>query len=547
MKASDLLVKALENEGVGYIFTVPGEETLDLMESIRTSSIELIVLRHEQVAGFMAATYGRLTGKPGVCLTTLGPGATNIMTAVAHAQLGGMPMVVITGQKPIKKQRQGKFQVVDVVTMMRPLTKATSTIVHARKIPALIRESFHIAQEETPGVVHIELPEDVAREKCQGEEPLHVTQLLKPYPNEQAINEAVKMIGAAKHPLVMLGAGANRVDLTKALAGFLRKVQMPFFTTQMGKGVVDESGELFLGTAALSEGDFLHCAIHHADLILNIGHDIVEKPPFFMHRGGAKVIHVNTHPAQIDATYFPELEVIGDMEHTLQQFTKKVRMGTRCNLSHYAKIKADIEKHIAQNASDDRFPISPARLVHEVQALMPSDGILALDNGMYKVWFARNYRAHRPNTILLDNALATMGAGLSVGMAAKMVYPDRKVMAICGDGGFMMSSNALETAVTRQMDLVILVLKDNGYGMIRWKQEAMRFPNFGLEFGNPDFVKYAESYGAFGERVTTLESFSPIVKRCLQAGGVHLVEVPIDYTTNSYMLGEQLLAYTCKL
>ena len=547
MKASDLFVKALENEGVEYIFTVPGEETLDLMESIRTSTIQLIVLRHEQVAGFMAATYGRLTGKPGVCLVTLGPGATNLMTAVAHAQLGGMPMIAITGQKPIKEHRQGKFQIVDVVTMMKPLTKNATTIVNVHNIPALVRESFHLAQEETPGVIHLELPEDVARETCKTLQPVPVTPLHKPYPNEEAIQEAIKMIEGAKHPLLMIGAGANRAKVVKALTTFLKKVPIYFFNTQMGKGVINEEHALYLGTAALTEGDFLHCAIHHTDVIINVGHDIVEKPPFLMSHGGPKVIHINPHAAEIDDTYFPQLEVIGDIAHTIEALTKKIHLHPHAKANYYARIKRDIEKHIEKSTLDQGFPISPPRLVQEVQHVMPQDAILAFDNGMYKIWFARNYRAHHPNTMLLDNALATMGAGISVGMAAKLVHPDRKVLAICGDGGFLMNSNALESAVNLNLDLVIMVLRDNGYGMIKWKQEVMKFPNFGLEFGNPDFVKYAEAYGAFGVRITSIENLAPILVRCLETKGVHLIEVPIDYSHNTHMLGKELEQYTCKL
>lgn len=547
MKASDLLIKALENEGVQHIFSVPGEETLDLMESIRKSKIQFIVLRHEQIAGFMAATYGRLTGKPGVCLVTLGPGVTNLMTAVAHAQLGGMAMVVISGQKAIKEHKQGKFQIIDAISMMRPLTKSAKTILNAHNIPALVRESFHLAQEETPGVVHLELPEDIAQTTSEGIAPFPLTPLYKPYPNKKAIEEAIKMIENAKYPLLMLGVGAKKVNITEAVNAFLKKIPIPFFSTQMGKGVLDESHSLCLGTAALSEGDFLHCAIRHADLIINIGHDIIEKPPFFMSPQGAKVIHINPHPAEIDDTYFPQLEVIGDITHTLEALTQKVHLRANYNLSYYTKIKEKAEIYKQKGIADSHFPISPPKLVDEIQKVMPKDGILALDNGMYKIWFARNYCAHQPDAILLDNALATMGAGIGVAMGAKMVYPDRKVVAICGDGGFLMNSNALESAIRLKLDLVIIVLRDNGYGMIKWKQEIMKFPSFGLDFDNPDFVKYAEAYGAFGIRITSTEMLAPTLAKCLITSGVHLIEVPIDYSKNTYMLGSQLAEYSCNL
>ena len=544
MKATDLLVQALENEGVEYIFTVPGEETLDLMESIRTSKIALLVLRHEQVAGFMAATYGRLKGKAGVCLTTLGPGATNLMTAVAHAQLGSMPMVVITGQKSIKKHVEGKFQIVDVVTMMRPLTKATQTIVNVRNIPSLIRESFHLATAETPGVVHLELPEDIAQESCQGLEPFPVTTHYPPHASDANLEAAIAMIEKAKYPLLMIGAGANRKRISRALKQFVTKVPMPFFTTQMGKGVIDESNTLHLGTAAISKGDFVHAAIEHADLIINIGHDIVEKPPFRMRKKGANVIHINAHPAQFDDTYFPQLEVIGEIAHTIDVLRKRLSLRAHCDLSHYYTIRKARQAHIKALAADDTFPIRLPRLVQEVQNVMPKEGILAFDNGLYKLWFARNYVAHHPNTVLLDNALATMGAGVSVAMGAKLIYPDHKVVAVCGDGGFLMNSNALESALRLGLDLVILLLRDNAYGMIRWKQAEMDLPDYGLTFTNPDFVKYAEAYGAFGQRIMTIEEIGPALSGCMKKEGVHLLEVHIDYSKSNDRLGKELAQYT---
>ena len=547
MKVSDLFVKALENEGVKQIFTVPGEENLDLLESIRTSSIKLIVLRHEQVAGFMAATYGRMTGKPGVCLTTLGAGATNLVTAVAHAQLGGMPMVVISGQKPITRHRQGRFQVVDVVTMMRPLTKHTETIVDGSHVPAMVRQAFHIAAEETPGVVHLELPEDIAQEKTK------TTQLFTPAPiyplaaSQTALDKGLKMIQAAKHPLLMIGAGANRFHIRKALEAFVSKIAIPFFTTQMGKGILDEHSHLCLGTSALSQGDFIHCAIRHADLIINVGHDTVEKPPFLMSKKGPKVIHINTYAAQVDETYFPQLQLVGDPALTIKHIGEKLSLPDHCDLSYYHKIRKNIEEHIQKSARKERMPISAPHLVKEVQKAMPKDGILSFDNGMYKIWFARNYKASLPNTFLLDNALATMGAGVAVGMAAKMIYPERKVVCICGDGGFLMNANALASAVDLKLDLVIMVLQDDGYGMIKWQQAARGLPDFGLSFGNPDFVKFAKSHNVSGVRITHAKEVGSVLARCLKKGGVHLVEVPIDYAKDYEVLGKELDAYTCKL
>ncbi len=540
MKASNLFVKALENEGVEYIFGVPGEENLDLVESIRTSKIKLIVTRHEQVAGFMAATIGRLTGKPGVCLSTLGPGATNLVTAAAYAQLGGMPMMMITGQKPIKSSKQGHFQIVDVVGMMRPLTKFTKQIVSAPSIPATVREAFRSAEEERPGAVHIELPEDIAAEDVKDTDIFPIHKIRRPAAEAKAVAIAVKMIEEAKRPLILIGAGANRKLVSKTLREFIDKTGIPFFNTQMGKGVVDERHPLYLGCAALSANDFLHDAIAKADLIVNVGHDVIEKPPFFMEKNSQTVIHVNFSSAKVDDIYFPQWEVVGDIGNALWQMTQKITPQSHWDFSTFTKVKIKLDAHIARDAKSDSFPLLPQRIVADVRAAMPDDGIVCLDNGMYKLWFARHYAAYETNTLLVDNALATMGAGLPSAMAAKMINPNRKVIAVCGDGGFMMNSQDLETAVRLGLDLTIIIVNDNGYGMIQWKQESMGYDSFGLSFGNPDFVKYAEAYGAKGHRVQSAKEFQRLLEKCLNSKGIHVIEVPIDYRENDRVFNKEL-------
>ncbi len=539
MKAADLFVKALVNEGTEYIFGIPGEENLDLLESIRKSSIKLILTRHEQAAGFMAATYGRLTGKTGVCISTLGPGAANLVTAAAYAQLGGMPMLMITGQKPIKKSKQGRFQIVDIVNMMKPLTKYTRQIINGNTIPAFVREAFRLAEEERPGAVHLELPEDIAREIVDS--PIFtIDRVRRPSPDEKAVNKAVAMIENAKHPLILIGAGANRKRVQKWLLNFINKTGVPFFVTQMGKGVIDERHPLYLGTAALSENDYVHCAINKADLIINIGHDIIEKPPFFMEHNGKNVIHVNFFSAEVDQVYFPQLEVIGDIANSLWQITEKIMTKETWDFQYFLDMKKEAEKYIDYCTIDDidisHFPVTPQHLVAEVRKVMPSNGIISLDNGIYKIWFARNYKAHAPNTVLLDNALATMGAGLPAAIASKLVYPDRAVIAICGDGGFMMNSQELETAVRLEVNITVMILNDSAYGMIKWKQEAMNLPDFGLDFQNPDFIKYAESYGAHGYRIQKTEEISDLLGKCIKELGVHVIDVPVDYSENERVL-----------
>lgn len=539
IKASDLFVKALENEGVEFIFAVPGEENLDLLDSLRSSSIRLVLTRHEQGAAFMAATYGRLTGKVGVCMATLGPGATNFATPAAYAHLGAFPLLMITGQKPIKKSKQGQFQIIDVVGLFRPICKLSKQIVNGNTIPSIIREAFRIAEEERPGAVLLELPEDIAAEACDAP-------IIPPHPrfyavaSDAVISRVAELILKAKFPLILVGAGANRKHVRPALSDFIHKLNIPFFTTQMGKGVVDERSALFLGTAALSDDDYLHKYIHHADLIINIGHDVVEKPPFFMEADGQTVVHINYKAAQVDQVYFPQVEVIGDLELSISKLTESLLGKTQFDLSLFEQVKLEVEEKTTIGSDDARFPLLPQRLVRDVRAVMGDADIIALDNGVYKIWFARNYCAHEPNTILLDNALATMGAGLPSAMMAALSHPDQRVIAICGDGGFMMNSQELETAIRLKLNLVVMVLNDGSYGMIRWKQAGAGMPDWGLEFGNPDFVKYAQSYGAHGHRVSSAENLIPTLEAAFKAGGVHLVDVPVDYSQNRRLLIDEL-------
>ncbi len=546
MKASDLFVKALEAEGVEYIFGIPGEENLDLLESLRTSTIKLILTRHEQGAGFMAATYGRLTGKVGVCLATLGPGATNLVTPAAYAQLGAMPMLMITGQKPIKTSKQGRFQVIDIVDMMRPITKFTAQVVSGDRIPSMVREAFRLAHEERPGAVHIELPEDIAVETTT--QPLLSPSLTRrPIAEYKAIANAIDMIEQATSPLLLIGAGANRKLTAKMLREFVDKTSIPFVTTQMGKGVLNESDPRFAGNTALSDNDFVHRAIERADLIINVGHDVVEKPPFFMHHNGKKVIHINFESAAVDPVYFPQAEVIGDIANSVWQIKEGIDPHEAWKLDFYKDVHEAYVQHRAEAENDSRFPILPERFVRDIRKVMPDEGIVTLDNGVYKIWFARNYPAYHPNTLLLDNALASMGAGLPSAIAAKLVKPDVPVLSVCGDGGFMMNSQEIETAVRLKLDLVVIILRDDAYGMIKWKQAHMTFNEFGLDYRNPDFVKYAQSYGAKGWRVDSADILIPMVESCLNNPGVHVIDCPVDYSQNDKTLNQTIAELSAKL
>lgn len=540
-KGSDILVAALENEGVDRIFGVPGEENLDVVESLRKSSIKLVLTRHEQAAAFMAATHGRLTGKPGVCIATLGPGALNFSTGAAYAHLGAMPMIMITGQKAIMTAKQARFQIVDVVASMRPLTKMTRQIVSAASIPAMVGDAFRVAMEERPGPVHLELPEDVAAAEAIDDVPvIPVHPLDRPVAPAVAIDRAADLISKARRPLIMIGAAGNRPRLVDPLSAFVRRMRVPFFNTQMGKGAVNGGSNLYIGTAALSERDYVHEAIDQADLIISVGHDTVEKPPFLMRSaGGPRVVHIGYSSANVEQVYHPDAEVIGDIGATVAALADRLDGKLNADPALLGLRQKILEK-LNDRADEDRFPITPQRIIHDVRQVVPEDGIVCLDNGMYKIWFARNYRTHVANTLLLDNALATMGAGLPSAMMAAMLYPDRRVMAVCGDGGFLMNSQEMETAVRLGLNLVVVILNDSAYGMIRWKQAVDNFPDFGLTFGNPDFVRYAEAYGAKGSRVSEAGALAPTLEAAFKGGGVHLVDVPIDYSENTRVLVDEL-------
>lgn len=546
-KASDLFIQCLEEEGVEYIFGVPGEENLDMLDSLsRSTKIKLILTRHEQGAGFMAATYGRHTGKAGVCIATLGPGATNLVTAAAYAQLGGMPILMITGQKPIKKSKQGRFQILDVVDMMKPLTKFTHQLASSDNIPSRVREAIRLAQEEKPGATHIEFPEDIAEEQTDAT-PIKASIVRRPNADAKSIRAAVKAIEEAKSPILVIGAGANRTMTSRMLSQFIEKTGIPFLSTQLGKGVIDERHPKFVGCAALSANDFVHRAVEASDCIVNLGHDVIEKPPFFMQEGGAKVIHLSTKTAEVDPVYFPQIEVIGDIANAVWQIKEDIVPNGAWNFDDMLRFRAAEVEHTKPLAEDARFPIFPPHLVQSVRDSMPDDAIICLDNGVYKIWFARGYTAYRPNTVLLDNALATMGAGLPSAMMSAMVYPDRKVMAICGDGGFMMNSQEMETAVRLGLNMTVLILNDSSYGMIRWKQANMGFVDFGLTYGNPDFVKYAESYGAHGHRVQSAEHLQELLAHTRDTPGVHLIDCPVDYSENDQILNHDIKELSKKL
>lgn len=537
MKASDLFLKQLEEERVEYIFGLPGEENLDMLESIRNSSIQLVVTRHEQSAAFMAATYGRLKGRAGVCFSTLGPGATNLVTGVAHAQLIGAPVVSISGQKAIKENWQARFQLIDVVNLMKPITKKSVSILDPGTIPTILRDAFKLAESERPGVVHVEFPEDVASEKTDAKIQKR-SEIRRPAPDHKAIDEAVGLIKNAKNPLAIISSGANRKLVTKDLLGFIEKTGIYVVHTQMGKGVISDDCEYSLFAESIHRRDYVNRCIDEADLIITVGYNIVEYPPFLWNYNlDKKILNIDFVQSEPDKYFNPEVEVTGDISHSLRRITEKI--DKRRDFPFFKRARDIIESTFVEDF-EKKYPLLPQEIVKSVRAVMAMDDIITLDNGIYKLWFCRLYKTFLPNTFILDNALASMGAGLPSGMVAKLLHPDKKVLAVCGDGGFMMNSQELETALRQNLALVVLILNDNAYGFIKWKQQDMGYPDFALDYSNPDFVKYAESFGAKGLKVKDGDDLSEVLMKAFSLNTVVVVECPIDYSVNYDAFSKEL-------
>jgi acetolactate synthase I/II/III large subunit len=548
MKASDLFVKCLEEEGVEYVFGVPGEENLDLLESLRMSKIKVIVNRHEQVAAFMAATYGRLTGKVGVCMSTLGPGATNLVTGIAYAQLGGMPLLAITGQKGIRENWQANFQVLDIVGMMKPLTKRAVQIQGPKTIPKEIREAFKVATTERQGACHIELPEDIAEEQLDEMKPLSAVKVRRPIADRKGRGIAAEKIKNAKLPVIIVSSRAQRNRVREALRELCDATNIYVIHTQVGKGVLGDDHKNSLYAFGIHKHDYVNCIVDRADLIITVGYSPIEHPPSVWNKELDKeILHVDFNPAETDMYYNPSLELIGDVSSSLKMLTKELANFTH-NGNYEEKVKKDLEEKLFLIGADDTsFPLKPRRIVADCREVMGHDDIICMDNGIYKMWFSRHYKSYNIGTFLIDNTLATMGAGMPSAMAAKLVNPDKKVMAVVGDGGFMMNSQDLETAVRLGLNVVVLIVNDNAYGFIKWKQQNYGFEDFALDYGNPDFVKYAEAYGATGFKVESAQDLLPTLKKAFEQKGPVIVECPIDYAENVKVWNEELDNASCKI
>ena len=550
MKASDLLVKCLENEGIEYIFGVPGEENADFMMSLEKSEqIRFILTRHEQGAAFMAEIYGRLTGNPAGCLGTLGPGATNLITGVADANMDRAPMLVLTGQGASTRLHKESHQIMDVVSMFEPVTKWAMGVLHEDTIPEIVRKAVRIARTEKPGACLIELPEDVAKNDTAAV-PLQPKLFRRPVADDFILDKAFEKLRYAKRPIIIAGNGCIRRRASKQLRRFCEKTGIGVISTFMAKGCVDMDADYCLFTVGLAAKDVGDCGLDAADLIITLGYDMVEYHPRLWNPGGDKdIIHADFLPAEIDAHYHPDTELIGDLAYTLEKLVKRVDAagGLAFSTSQQAAVRRDMIAEITAYRDDvTRGTIRPQKVLWDVrQAMGPSD-ILLSDVGAHKMWIARYYQCHEPNTCLIPNGFCSMGFALPGAVAANLVHPDRKVLSICGDAGFLMNVQEMETARRLDSDITVMVWEDNAYGLIAWKQEGEFGRHTDLSFGNPDWMKLAEAFGWNGYHVQDSADLSVVLRQALDEKGPSLVVVPIDYRENM-LLTERLGNIVCPI
>ena len=544
MRAADLLVKCLEKEKVKYVFGLPGEEVLSVLDALSYSNIQFIPTRHEQGAAFMANVVGRLTGKAGVCLATLGPGATNLMTGVADALLDYSPLVAITGQTDLSKSHKQAHQYIDIREMFHPITKWNSKITRPEAIPEIMRWAFKVAEVEKPGSTHLELSEDVAASTVEGE-PLEPTPVAYPEPNKNSVLEAARLIEKSNYPIIIAGHGVIRRKAHAELTALAQKVQIAVTNTFMGKGCVDYNKPYSLPTVGMHQRDWIMCGLERADLIITVGYDQIEYEPCLWNPDKNKIIiHIDTLPSSVDEHYMPQVEIVGEIGHSLDalaeacQFTK--------NYAGLSALREFILGELDQYKNDSSCPVKPQKILADLRSVLGKNDILISDVGAHKVWIARMYPARVPNSVIISNGFASMGFALPGAIAAKLVYPERRVVVVCGDGGFLMNSQELETAKRLGVAFVVVIWVDNSYGLIEWKQMNMFKKHFGVRFDNPDFVTLAKAYGLPGFRIKDANEFIPTLRQALDFKVPSIIEVPIDYSEN-LRLTEKLGHLVCPI
>jgi acetolactate synthase-1/2/3 large subunit len=544
MKVAQLLVKCLENEGVEYIFGVPGEENIDLMDALLDSNIKFITTRHETSAAFMAGAYGRITGKPGVCLATLGPGATNLLTGVANANMDHCPLIAITGQAGLNRQHKVSHQYYDLVDIYEPVTKWNAQIKTGEIVPEVVRKAYQLAIQEKPGATHIDLPEDIASMEVDLP-PLPITGHALPQADGTIIKEAVNLISRATHPLILAGNGVTRGQASVQLRNLVEKSSIPVVHSFMGKGAVSWKNDLSLLTAGLSGKDYITCGFQKADLIITIGFDMAETPPENWNPDGqTPILHIDTEEAEIDSHYPVALNVVGDIKENLEQLVETLSEKER-DLSWAHSIRKQALEELECYKKDTGFPVKPQKIISDLRDVLHDEDIVISDVGAHKMWMARMYHTAEPNTCLISNGLASMGVALPGAIGAKLACPDRSVVAVCGDGAFQMTGAELETAVRLNLAIVILLWRDDGYGLIEWHQMKKFKRPSNIRFGNPDFIQLAKAYGIEAIKIEKTKDLQPALDRAITMKKPVLIDCPVDYKENM-KLTEKLKNITCE-
>jgi acetolactate synthase-1/2/3 large subunit len=530
MRAADLFVKCLEAEGVEYIYGIPGEENLDVMDALLDSSITFVTTRHEQGAAFMADVQGRLTGKAGVCLATLGPGATNLVTGVADANMDYAPVVAIAGQAATNRLHKESHQVLDLVNLFQPITRYATQILNPEIIPEVVRKAFKVAQGAKSGATFIEFPENIAHIEHLELSPITPRLVTTPYPSEVRLDAIVKVLNEAEFPLILAGNGLVRAHASAALIDFAEKLNIPVANTFMAKGVMPSSHPLSLGTVGLQSHDYVSCGFDRADVVICIGYDIVEYPPKLWHQtADRKIIYIDILPAEVDANYNLTEGALGDFKITLPALASRARRHTN---NIYERLRVEIQKQLHEMDHDVEFPIKPQRIIADLRRALDAEDIVICDVGAHKLWMARMFECEQPNTCIISNGFASMGIAVPGAVAAKLNFPQRKVVAVTGDAGFLMNSQEIETAMRMQAPFVILIWNDARYGLIEWKQQNHFGRTSNVSFDNPDFVKYAEAFGAKGYRISRAEDLLPTLQTALAQNTVTIIDCPVDYREN---------------
>ncbi|MGD8514538.1 MAG: acetolactate synthase large subunit [Granulosicoccaceae bacterium] len=543
MKAAELFVRCLENEGVEYVFGIPGEENLDLMDALLDSSIKFVTTRHEQGAAFMADVYGRMTGRAGVCVATLGPGATNLVTGVADANMDHAPLVAIAGQAGTNRLHKESHQVLDLVNMFQPITKYSSRLLTPNIIPEVVRKAFKVSQTEKTGACFIEFPENIAKYDVD-DKPLRIKQPHPPEPAQERVAYAAQLISQAKSPMILAGNGVVRAAAWQELADFARHLNIPVANTFMAKGVIPFGHPMALGSAGLQSQDYVNIGFDRADVIICVGYDLVEYHPYLWHPTRDRtIIHIDMSSAEVDECYEVECGVIGDLKYSL---TRIAELATPHKGELVRSLRKALSEEMQVHAKDEAWPIKPQKLIWDLRTALDLEDIVICDVGAHKMWMARMFRCEHPNTCIISNGFASMGIAVPGAIAAKLVHPGRAVVAVTGDAGFMMNSQEIETAMRLNIPIVILIWNDGGYGLIEWKQMQQFGRPSHVSFGNPDFVKYAESFGAKGYRIDAAEQLLPTIKNAIADNTVSIIDCPVDYSENQKLtqkLGEMLSSF----